>query len=203
MDSDHIGVIPEASSQVTFVEISLNLLLAIGIDHSIYLFDTKSGENICRINHYPSKVIAASWHPGDSFLISGDSNGDLLKSTLPSSTSLVLSVPSGFISVYFHPSTFFLFILYPTHFLVLNPGYEQLNKVLVAGFKLILDYFSPWKVIVVHSKGVKVVQDWQVPKVSKGKLKGSIDAILNPSALNSIFLLTESKLIEFDTVITK
>lgn len=203
MDSYHIGVIPEADCQVNFVEISLNHLLAIGIEHSVYLFDTKSGENICRVNHYPSKVIAASWHPGDSFLISGDSSGDLLKSTLPCSTSLVLSVPLGFTSIYFHPSTLFLFILYPDHFLVMNQAYEQVNKVPVAGFKLILDYFSPWKVIVVNSKGVKVVQDWQVPKVNKGKLKGAVDAILNPSALNSIYLLTDSKLIEFDTVITK
>lgn len=202
MDSLHIGVIPEASSLVSFVEISLNWILAIGIEHSIYLFEVKTGENICRINHYPSKVLAATWHPNQSFLISGDSNGDILKSVIPTSTTKIQSVSLDLISITIHPFTQYTFILYQSQILVLNESFNHLSIIPIGGFKLILDYFSPWKITIAYKKGLKVIQDWAAAKVQKGKIKGILDAIQNPSTLNSVFILTASKLIEFDTVIT-
>lgn len=201
MDSLHIGVIPEASSEVSFIEISLNWILAIGIEHSIYIFNVKSGENISRINHYPSTVQAATWHPNQPFLISGDSSGDLLKSSIPSPTCHLHSLPPGLSSLTIHPFTQHTFILYPSFILILSDSFTLVSKVPTGGFKLILDYFSPFKLTIAYKKGIKVLQDWVVPKVQKLKIKGITDAIQNPSSLNSIFILTNSKLFEFDTVI--
>jgi hypothetical protein len=199
MDS-HIGVIPATTAVVTFVEISLNQVLAIGIESSVYLFDSNEGENLCRVNHYPSLVLAAAWHPEKSALISGDSNGDLLETLLPCVTTHKATVKPGFLSLSFNILTKTLFVLYKNQVLVLDSSYKCIGEVSTGGFKLVLDYFCPWKLTLVHTKGVKCFNDWSKPIKRKGKLKKIQDAVKNPSSLNNIFILTSSQLVDYDTV---
>jgi hypothetical protein len=198
-----IGVIPNTNAAVAFVEISISQVLAVGVQHSVYVFDTKEGENLTRINHFPDVVVDAAWHPEKLSLVTADSNGEILETCLPCSTERKITVKPGLISISFNISTCYLFVLYKDKVLILNQSYQKLNELSTGGFKLVLDYFCPWKLVLLYEKGIKCVNDFTSKTKRKGKLKKIVDAVKNPSTLNSLFVLTESQLLDYDTVILK
>ena len=204
MEASLSGVIPLNSTAVSFMSMSLCKLVAIGLQHSVYIFDTYTGENIARVNHYPHLATSAAWHPTELAVATGDSAGALVVSRLTTMTWEVYQIDTVRIqSLLFHTCGRIIFAITEKGFIVWDFDDGKVKKAFaeVRGFKILMDFFCPQKVMVVGSEEVSVVRWSEKAKaLRKGKVEKAVDAVVNPGVINTILVLSENQLVEYDTV---
>ena len=202
MEFPLLGVIPTRSSKINVLAISANKVVAAGIEHSVYVFDTSTGENIARVNHYPHLVVAATWHPCEFLLVSADTSGEILLSNFKSMSCEKYAFSPGILNVYYHLSCEILYVQYEESVVLYNSRtIEKIKEIEVSGVKLLLDYFSPEKVIVLQRNGIKVIRNViGACKITEGKIEELVDAAINPTVINMIYALKRRELIEYDIV---
>ena len=126
----------------------------------------------------------------------------MLTTNIKSSKTIAIHLFPDIKSLNFHPSSDFLFILTSQTLTIFNTNQEKIQQELNSGgFKLILDIFSPQKVIILDKNMIKVSRNFNKNlKIYNGEIQDLIDASINPSQINSIFVLTSTQLLLYDTV---
>lgn len=205
MESSFLGVIPLNTSEAKFLCMNLAKLVAVGIEYTAYVFDTHSGENIIKVSHYPHKIITGNWSSQDLVLATSDSSGDILLTDLQSDLSSIISLGSPIHSLDFHVSSSYLFAASSEKILILcTKTKSKINEVLVAGFKVVTDLFCPQKIVIIAKDEVALIRNFiKDLQVHRGKIENIVDAITHPSYINSLYVLTSSQLVEYDTVRNK
>jgi hypothetical protein len=203
MESALLGVIPAKNSEITFIALSLCKTIAVGIDFSVYVFDTVTGENVARVNHYPHKTIAADWHPNKFMIISVDISGEAIITDLTTMSCKNKLFGLGVISLHYHLTMDLVLVLKEEKTEVYDcDSFEKVKEIGTGGKKILMDYFSPLKVLIVGENSVKVVRNILGScKTSEGKIEGIIDAVINPSVINMLFVLKTQELVEYDYVL--
>ena len=202
MDFESIGVIPLNTSKAKFLALSMSKMVAIGIDHSVYIFDTSIGENIGRVNHFPHQVSCGVWHNEDLTLVTGDDYGDIIVTKLKYMTSNLYHLPYNLLYLSFHICSENLLVLTSEKFVVWDfKTFEIKKEMELTGFKVFSDFLCPQKVILLNKKKIVVVRKFlKIPAICEGKVDDVVDAVINPSIINTIYVLTTTQLLEYDIV---
>ena len=204
MEATLTGVIPLNHTNCEFISMSLSRLVAVGLKYSVYVYDASIGENIARINHYPHIATSAAWHPKTQILVTADSDGSIILSYLLTMTWEKFSIAASPIKyLNFHMCGNYIFALSQSHLKIFDLSQKLFFKDFeIIGFKILTDFFCPQKIIVLSEKNVKVVRWGEKQRnVSEGKVENVVDAVVHPSVINTIFLLSRFELAEYNTVI--
>jgi hypothetical protein len=199
---EHCGVIPVNTSVPSFLCMNVSKVVALGVEYSVYVFDPSTGEVTSRVNHYPHKVTAGTWDTEELSLATCDAGGNVIITKLKYMTFDVYNINIATIFLCYHLSAPLLFALSSQSLVMIDSKALQVTqKIEIAGFKVLMDYFCPQKAVVISSENVSVVRGFRnKTKVYTGRVSDIVDAAINPSIINCILILTSSRLLEYDTV---
>ena len=79
--------------------------------------------------------------------------------------------------------------------------FEIKKEMELTGFKVLSDFLCPQKVILLNKEKIVVVRKFlKIPAICEGKVDDVVDAVINPSIINTIYVLTTTQLLEYDIV---